>query len=636
MSAVKNIAGDWQHDEQLFAELLSSACAPTSIEPTEVWAEKHVVVQKGPFAGSPWRLQFTPFAKFIFAAIRNSQVKRVVIMMSAQYVKTTVLLIAFMRDAKEDPADSMWVMAEADQMGEFITTRLMPHIEGCHPVAPLVKGVRRSLVQFEAMNLLLRGSNSRAKLQSDPIRRVYCDERREWKKGSIDLLRKRMRTFPNAQEISAGTAGKDTDELTADYREGSQTRAHVHCQACGHSQPIRFGREAGVLWPNPRECGGFVWETSEATKPGGVWNYDAVKKTVRFECENPQCRRHYHNSEKYELLRTMHTHDYNPSAPPHIKSFSGSAFEAIWESCDWDKLVEEFLKAVEAARNGNLEPLRAFITETLGEPWQEQLGVIDDFGFLEARKQDYDYGAAWAEERVRFMAADRGQSGGEHYWWLVRAYGSFGKSRLIAYGKCNTLAELEAIRKQFGVKVLNACLDTGFKAQELYPFCLSTGWKAFKGDNVDFYHHRVLVKVKQGGKEMLVPKMTRMVWDKSSAIAVAPDGRRIGELPLFRFADDATKDALASYMLGVQGEWSIPKSADREYSKHMTSEQRREETDARGRIVSRWYQVRPANHWKDCEKMIHVAAIITKFVAGGPAPKAGQGALPNVTPVVKA
>ena len=604
---------DWQQATRDLVAFLSEACAPPSSEPTEAWAEKWVVVPDGPFAGSRWRLAFTPMAKWIFASQRNPRKKRITIMMCAQLLKTTSLLIMFLRNAKEDPASSMWVMAEADHMGEFVTKRLLPYIENCPLVAPLLIGSKKGLIQLETMNLMLRGSNSRAKLQSDPVRYVYCDERREWKPGSIDILRKRMRTFPNAMEISAGTAGKENDELHSDYREGSQTRAHINCLLCGHSQPIRFGREVTSLWPQARECGGFVWEKNETTKPNGVWNYPEVKKTVRFECENPQCRAHFTNQQKYELLRTMHPHNYNPNAPEEYDSFSASAFEAVWESCDWDKLVEEFLKAVEAARKGNLEPLKTFITETLGEPWQEQLGVIEEFGFLEARKQPYEFGEAWAEERVRFMAADRGQAGGEHYWWLVRAYGSFGKSRLIAHGRCNTKAELEEIRKQYGVRLANAMVDTGFKAQELYAFCLSTGWKAFKGDNVEYYLHRIQTKTG--------PKTIRVIWDKTTAIATAPDGRKMGQVDLFRYADEPTKDVLMDYMSGVQGEWSVPEKCGRELFKHYSSEVRREETDARGRVVSRWYQVRPENHWKDCEKIIHVAAIITKFVAGTTRPK---------------
>ena len=159
---------DWEEQGEEFAAFLSGLCSPPSDEATEVFAEKHVIVQDGPFAGAHWRLSFTPFAKWIFEGIRRVGVKRVTIMMSAQYVKTMVLLIDFLRNAKHDPADTMWVMSQDEQMGEFVEKRLMPYIEGCDVVAPLLVGKKARLIQFDTYNLLLRGSNSRARLQSEP------------------------------------------------------------------------------------------------------------------------------------------------------------------------------------------------------------------------------------------------------------------------------------------------------------------------------------------------------------------------------------------------------------------------------------------------------------------------------------
>jgi phage terminase large subunit GpA-like protein len=611
---------DWSAQEAEFAEFLASLCEPPSTEPTEVWAEKHVEVQDGPFAGSKWRLQFTLLAKFIFDALRRPGMKRVIIMMSAQYVKTTVLLIDFLRNCKEDPANTMWVMAEADNITEFASKRLIPYIESCDVVAPMLVSTRKNIIQMDGMNLMLRGSNSRAKLQSDPVRRIYCDERREWAKGAIDLLRKRMRTFPNAMEISAGTAGVENDELHCDYKEGSQTRGHIRCLHCQHSQPIRFNRDATAHWPLAREFGGFVWESSDVTKPNGIWNYVEVAKTVRFECENPQCRALYSNNQKYDLLRTMHPHDYNPNAPKDISSFSGCAFEAIWDSCDWDKLVVEFLKAVEEAKRGNLEPLKAFITETLGEPWRDSLGVIEDAGWLETRKAPYDFGDVFPEEQRRFMAADKQEKGGEHYWWLIRAFGFNGASRLIAYGKCNTKTELEEIRKSY--KVIPACcvIDSGFQAQEVYRFCLATGWKAFKGDSVEYY------LVQQPGKRPGEMVTMRQIWRKTkAAVYNSATKKRIAAIPLYTFASDAVKDALAEYKMGLVGDWSVPDKIDKLYIKHLSAERREEKTDPRGRVSYVWKQLYEDNHLGDCEIMIHVAAIASKTISLTPKGKAAIG-----------
>lgn len=602
------ILAEWQDEARELATFVSSVCAPPSDEPTEDFAEKHVIVQDGPFAGTPWRKDFTPLAPLIFARMRHHSTRRFILMMSAQYIKTLSLLINFLRNAKHDPAATMWVMADAESMSEFIDKRLMPYIEACDVVAPLFVRKVKNLIQFQGMNLMLRGANSRAKLQSDPVRDVYCDERREWKKGSIDLLRKRMRTFPNAREISAGTAGVENDELHLDYKEGTQTRGHIRCLHCGHSQPIRFGKDKTCMWP-ARECGGFVWEESERTKSNGIWNYDEVTKTVRFECENPKCRALYVNAQKYELLRTMHTHDYNPNPLKGVVSFSGCAFEAIWESCDWDKLVLEFLRAVDQAKLGNLEPLKTFITETLGEPWEDRLGVIEDFGFLEARKAPYKYGEVWAEEKRRFMAADKGERGGEHYWWVIRAFGLFGKSRLIAHGNCKTYAELEEIRNLYKVLPKDAMIDSGFQAQSVYRFCKGSGWKAFKGDRVQFYVVTV-PHPKYPARTITVRQMWRVT---RGVVYNAKTRARVSDIKLYTMANDTVNDCLAEYMTGLVGDFTVPNETEREYFEQIGGDVRRSKMDSRGVVEYYWETVGP-NHYRDCERMIVVAAVASRTI----------------------
>ena len=79
--------------------------------------------------------------------------------------------------------------------------------------------------------------------------------------------------------------------------------------------------------------------------------------------------------------------------------------------------------------------------------------MIEDFGFLEDRSQEYEFGEAWAEERVRFMAADRQSAGGEHYWWGgAGLWGLWQEAASLPTGAANTTAELEEIRRLYNVQ----------------------------------------------------------------------------------------------------------------------------------------------------------------------------------------
>lgn len=603
--------------EAFVCGLITSATKPPDRSPSWSWCERNVVLDgAGPLPGR-YSTAFTPMVRDVMEAMQHRKTKRVVVMVSAQSAKTQLALNFLNWSISQDAGSTMWVMANADHVNEFVQKRLIPSIENCKANVGALPTDRRlckrGLIQFPTMNLMLRGSNSRSKLQSDPVRRIFCDERREWKPGAIDLLRKRQRTFHNAIEVSLGTAGRVNDELHNDFLDGSQTCFHFRCPKCNHSQRFRWGPQttlfrdnresAHVVVADPPAKGGVVWETSDSTRPGGRWDFAAVAKTVRYECE--QCGERFDSGDKMRLLETLHPVDYNPAAPRHLRSYNWNAIYMLWESCSWGDLVIEFLRAVEAAKIGNKEPMIAFITETLGEPWEDHLGEIEEWGFLEHRRGNYTFGDAWPDERARFLAADVQESGGQHYWWVVRAFGPFGQSRLISYGRCTTTAELEQIRSTYNVSTRNSMIDTGFKATEVYRFCQSTGWKAFKGDEQEFYAHK-------GAGD----KVARRIWTHS-LIDPASGTRlsgRVNRIPLFRFSGNATKDALVEHMQGIVGEWTIPRDTPVDYFRQMTAERRCEQQDTKGRLSYFWRRVRRDNHLWDCELMILVAAIITKVV----------------------
>jgi hypothetical protein len=178
---------------------------------------------------------------------------------------------------------------------------------------------------------------------------------------------------------------------------------------------------------------------------------------------------------------------------------------------------------------------------------------------------------------------------------------------LVAYGKCNTKPELETIRLQYRVPKNNAMIDSGFKANEVYRFCAATGWKPFKGDDAEYY------LIKEGEKTV------RRCWTWNWA---TPEGERVIGRPiqvrLFRHSNPWVKDLLAEFMHGLIGDWSLPKRVGRDFMRSMGADVREEHQDSRGWINIRWRCALPHdNHYKDCEEMILVAAIITKQIAAG-------------------
>jgi hypothetical protein len=184
------------------------------------------------------------------------------------------------------------------------------------------------------------------------------------------------------------------------------------------------------------------------------------------------------------------------------------------------------------------------------------------------------------------MAADRQEAGGEHYWYALRAFGPFGQSRLVSYGRCATRDLLEELRKEHNVPVANAMIDLGFKASEVYRFCLATGWQAFKGDDTEYFLH----------KDPATNRSVRRIWQRTfvDPFFGTRQARRLKPLALFRWSNNATKALLAEYMTGLVGDWTIPVLIGRDYLKQVTAERLLPRSGARSSCGRRSRRCDPA------------------------------------------
>lgn len=580
-----------------------SAWRPPSTLPEWRWYEEHVVLDAtGPMPGR-YSTAMTPMVRWVTEVKAQARTRRIVLMISAQSAKTQLLINSILHDIAEDPGPTMWAMAVDDHCEEFAKKRLFTAVEDCEPTSKLLPKQRnrrtRRLIIFDSMSLMLRGSNSRAKLQSDPVRRIYCDERREWRPGAIDLLRKRLRTFHNSIEISAGTAGKVGDELHIDWKEGTQTRFHWNCPHCQHSQPFRFGRKESPIWTKAREKGGLIWDTNPTTKPDGEWNFDAVKQTVRYECQN--CGATFRNADKPDLLASLHPVDYNKSAPEGYHSFHWSALYMLWSDCDWAKLVVEFLKAEQALRRGNPEPMKAFITETLGEPWEERGERPKE---SELKKQcgrhfgeAYDRGQRWTGENIgTVITADVQGARGGYVKWICRQWRPNGNSKLVDYGICLSFEDLRDMQLN-RFKPSSVFIDCGFRTQDVYAACLRFGWTPLRGSD-----HEAFVNQVEG-------KTERRAWRLSEVdpgIGTAQAGRIA--LPCIFWSNPTFKDRLLLYVaVGAGPLWMLPDDIGQDYLSELQANERRESRDARGVVRWQWFKT-GADDWLDCELMQLVVA----------------------------
>lgn len=565
------------------------AWKPVDRRPPWVWAEENLTVDSSsPFPGK-FRIENSPWIKEPLEDIADPSVSHVLAMCPAQTSKTFMMLLAQCWALANDPGPMLTVMASDEEAREMLNDRMKPLFENTPGVKERIEegryGVTTRDVKFKGIPFYLTGSKSKSKLQGKPIRWLWLDEIRNYPPWALSMAQKRTRRFWNAKVFGASTPGRANDEFHALWKKGSQHEYQFKC-SCGHRHWMDFRN--------------FEWDKNEKTKRNGVYDFAELEKTIRYVC--PCCGREYRD-EPHTRAEIVANHEYvqlNTRNNPAWKSYRWPVFMPV--TIKWIGVVEEYLLAKDQAKHGNREPLRTFYTETLGEPWDDKMGEVDDFSFLDACEGDYSLNEPWGEEEVRFISADVQAKGGEHFWYVVRAFGPFAKSRLIAYGRCTSRAQLEEIREKHNVPISNAIIDSGYNASEIYQFCLSTGWKPFKGDDAEYFPYRD-------------PRKKRTVRRIYQRVDVDPTigqkGRR-RSLPLYVWSNPMAKDLLLSFMRGLIGEFTIPKEVGREYLKQVTAEQRVEETDARGVIKYRWHKLRKDNHLFDCELMILVAAIISK------------------------
>jgi len=557
------------------------------------WCEKHVVVDatSSIAGGMKWRLDTSPWVKEFMEVFADNRVETIVIRCSTQSSKTQTLILLLCWVISEDPAPALWVANAKDDLKQTVRDRIEPTFESCKPVADQMIGSGVMEYEFSTMTLYFAGGGSKGKVKSKPIRWLFLDEVEEIPAANVHQALERTKAQWNKRRVLLSTPNLKTGLMQQFFEKGDQRHLHIKCPKCGQFHQIKFEQ--------------WKWDKNETTKPGGRWNFDALAETVRWVC--PSCQHPVKDNayDRRKLAREAKFIALNPNAPTHTVSFTWPSLIAPWVK--WRDVVEKYLNALSAARAGDTEPLKSFVNDDLGEPWDDALGVIEDFEFLEGRKQDYAFGEDWPEECTRYMAADRQEAGGEHYWYVIRAFNQFGKSRLIMFGRCTSTLELETIRKTYNVPVVNSMIDSGHKASEVYKFCMATQWKAFKGDDADCFYFR---------NEKL-KKTLRRIWERTFVDPyIGTANAKKKSLPLFRFSNNATKDLLLTYMTGLAGEWSIPKQTPREYMKQITAERREEATDVNGKIKYVWKRKLRDNHLWDCELMIMVAAVINKLAAG--------------------
>jgi phage terminase large subunit GpA-like protein len=547
-------------------------------------------------AGERWQLSRTPWWKQPLDDFKDDAVREIVIMAGSQCSKTAGMLVALAWAVKHSPAPMLWITGNDDLAKDASQERVTPTLERSPDSAPLLLNNRLDKttwkVRAKTCTIDIAGAQSSTALEQNPYRFVFGDEVRQWPQGSLQKVEKRQRSFSDAKRCFFSTPMLKGDEFHQRYLAGTQSEWVWPCMKCGAENRLEW---KGLKYES-EQAKSLV---SEALPTGNTQNDGGV--CVRCDCghshfDTPTVRRH--------IIEQGHWQAQNPTPAQGVVSYHWNALLPPWVR--WADLVAEWKQATAMLKAGNPEPLKVFVCETLGEPWEER-EVEADTAAIHKRVGDFTSAEEWTDELVtngvpaRVLAADVQQ---DCIYWRARRFGKNGASRGMGWGRVFTFDELAEVQKRMGIHSNLVAVDSGYRTQEVYQACVksatwrtdqlgrqqwSGGWKPTKGEE---------------GREHFTQDNVRQVFLRrwlDPHIGTGLAGRI--SIPFYLYADHSLQDMLEMQIRGQAGDWRIERDAGEDYAKQLWAEKRADKT---GKLV---WQERKQNHLRDCEKIVMVVAI---------------------------
>jgi hypothetical protein len=274
----------------------------------------------------------------------------------------------------------------------------------------------------------------------------------------------------------------------------------------------------------------------------------------------------------------------------------------------WGELGVLMLKAKESVdQYGDDNARMQFKQKRLAMPWSEEGGEM----VSTAESANYKMGDAWDAEAMispkgrvieqtdapqgsiafRTMGVDV-QGHGTHFWVVVRRWAKSGHSRLMAFARIESWADVEAFAKQHAVHPAMVFVDSGDASTVVYRECAKRNWKSARGSgNEDF-----AVTDRDGNT-------TRRYYSEKQAIVVPGIPQRA---ILVSHSNLGGKDLL--HGLRARRVWGYALDASPEYVEQVNAEVRVKDRRT-GKPMWILPQGKRDNHAFDCEILNLLAAV---------------------------
>lgn len=566
------------------------------------WAEGNVVLDGRPFRRADWP-QIVPAVE----AMDRGTGRTVILMMPPQRGKTLAAQLRLARNVAVSPRRQLWYSKTAVDSRSVADSKLSPLLGSCPAIQRLLytdpdKRGRGLLFRFHNSPVELLSADVRAHRNSRSGQELFLDEAWQYERRAIAEIYARGESYKWRRQVNITSTAPDAGhEFHVLWESSSRMEWHVACPHCGHLFAPVWNKE--------------MFPMQEVAEEDGRINVEATAPTVRMV---PPCC-HRETAWTPAVCRAMNDaargagyKQMNPQPDPTI---DGYRFNVL-ATDNWEGVAREWLRATNALRAGDREPLREFHLKKLCKPWDEAAQAT--VGRTDVETGPYMSGDQWPDEAkdaqdrpMRFCFVDVQKN---HFWAVVRSFSADGRSRLVAFAKLLTPHEISEFAERHGVlfgkwydtplgdgrRVIlpesRVALDAKYSPGGLVPrICATYGFMALRSYRRHaFKHADGLHRIYDEGT--IVDPMIGTARQEIGA-------KRIME---FKFIADACKDRIAILrdQRGADGValWTASQDAADEYKLQVNGEEKRKVFGADGASYEwRWKPVRKDNHALDCE-----------------------------------
>lgn len=559
---------------------------PEREQTIDEWAEENIILPAGVSSiPGPLSLEWSPFLRQPLRDATDPEVEVITACFSTQVGKTLLGILICLHSVAVRKRPAVHVMPRDKDARSISKERYQRIILATPALCGLLnpakkKEMKQDSFTMQGIDCNFASAQSPSDLASRAVATLLTDETDKYppwagrEADPLELARERTRTYWDRKVVETSTPTTNLKYIWSSLLESNYQRYFVPCPRCGEYQELVMGKKdaktPGVKWPadvrDPNKiiderlawyrcehCGGRIEDgDKQAMLRAGEWRAGRWREGTWEEVPGGSTRRHqgYHLWAAYSPWLTFSEiaaklascFKHQRAIPSKLMNFVNS-----WQALPWQQTTEELhdevVKKAELGYRQEVVPEEATLLVATADVQSQ-----GDQTYLFYVMRAYSGSASWLVKSGRLEGWE------EFYKYLFQWEWKTATGRIVPV--------------QFGL------VDSGYRTNEVYQFCLRTGCIAVKGYQSAKSHQKV------------------------SQIAVGSDSVNLLTIDTTYYKDKLHR------LIKEADAWHIPMDMPPEYFDHMTAEQKVQEVDkSTGRVRFVWRTIPEgiANHLLDCE-----------------------------------